>query len=81
VKGSTTQLAILSRYQVGEEEQDEMEENLVADPFKEDNEENINLDGEAAKKRLSRLLETATNQTLTVEDLKSLLVSYNVDFC
>ncbi|KAJ2955671.1 hypothetical protein NQZ79_g8359 [Umbelopsis isabellina] len=77
VKGSVTQLAVLSRYRMGEDEQDEMEENLVTDPFNEEDEGNSKLDGEATKKRMSRLLETATNQTLTVDDLKSLLGMYN----
>lgn len=75
VKGAVTQLAVLSRYRVGEDEEDEMEESLVTDPFNEEDNKSVNLDGEGIKKRMSRLLETATNQTLTVDDLKSLLVS------
>jgi hypothetical protein len=77
-KGSITQLVILARYKDSSvEDVDENEVNHVEDPFMDDNTGgHVKIDPVATKVRISRCLEAAKDNSLAVEDLKPLLVSY-----
>lgn|ERR1700722_20128681 len=77
VKGSMTQLACLSRYMGNIADGVETEETYnIENPFQDnDAAKGGRIDSELIKIRMSRSLEAAKDQTLTVEDLKPLVVS------
>jgi hypothetical protein len=79
VRGASTQQVILTRYRHlynNSEDDDDIGSHVVEDPFIDrDTEVPVKFDGEGAKKKIMKFLETAPEKSLLVDDLKPLLVS------
>jgi hypothetical protein len=79
VRGASTQQVILTRYRHlynNSEDDDDIGSHVVEDPFIDtDTDVSVKFDGEAAKKRISRCLESAPDKSLMIDDLKPLVVS------
>ncbi|KAI8583707.1 hypothetical protein K450DRAFT_222394 [Umbelopsis ramanniana AG] len=79
VRGAATQQVILTRYRHlynNSEDDDDTGSHIVQDPFVDgDTDVPVKFDGEAAKKRISRCLESAPDKSLIIDDLKPLVVS------